>query len=172
MSRPYTIKPEDIRAQEFRGKMRGYDPVQVRSYLEEIAEQVQGLQREATDLRKRLVAAEQSASHATSSSVDSTDSAWRTPANPDIQAEAKAILDRAKAEARNYEDEARAQLSDLTRQVEELKALRTRLVSQIETLLNSQLEHLDRIKGGMDDDEPPAPEAPPVMASISDNTQV
>ena len=169
MSRPYTIKPDDIRSQEFRGKMRGYDPVQVRSYLEEIAEQVQGLQREVTDLRQRLTAAEQS--RASSPSLDSTDTGWQVPANPDVQAEATAILEKAKAEARNYEAEAKAQLGDLTRQVEELRALRARLIKQIETLLNSQLEHLDRIRSGMDGDDSPAPEAPPVMASLRDDTQ-
>jgi len=172
MSRPYTINPDDIRSQEFRGKMRGYDPVQVRSYLEEIADQVQGLHSEVRDLRKRLAAAEEAVARPGRAVSDAIDPARTALATSNAQSEAAAILQRAREEARNYEAEARRQLADLTRQVDELKVLRKRLITQIETLLNSQLEHLDRIKGDTDHDGDSAPEAPPVLAAALDDTQV
>ncbi len=60
MSRHYTIAPDQIRTQGFGRKVRGYDPRQVRSFLFEVAEQIDQLSRELNNAKQRLAAAEDS----------------------------------------------------------------------------------------------------------------
>lgn len=172
MSPAYTITPDDIRTQEFRTRMRGYDPDQVRSYLEELADQVQHMHTQMRDLRNRLSDAQQQLDGAIGG-TESTDTAipvqrfteqYRQAAEEDAQG----VVNKARAEADSIISRAQAQVEDLKREITDLNTLRTRIMSQIETLLNSQLEHLHRFRQDTQDRDEEAPEAPPILASLDD----
>ena len=179
MSRHYTIAPDQIRTQGFGRKVRGYDPRQVRSFLFEVAEQIDQLSRELNNAKQRLAAAEDSSISADTSGrqavadqADRTDPGVAVRSAATAEAEANDIVSRAHVAAETLNAEAEQRLSDLKHQIDELSTLRERMVSQIETLLNSQLEHLRHIQTEMfpaDD----AQEAGPVLADTpSPDTQV
>ncbi|MBD3298259.1 MAG: DivIVA domain-containing protein [candidate division Zixibacteria bacterium] len=174
MSRAYTIRPDDIRTQEFRSRMRGYDPAQVRSYLEELADQVQHMHVQMRDLRNRLSDAQQQLE--TSPGGETTDVSIPAPQVSEdyhqaARADAQDVLAKAQKEADALIANAQADVDELRKEIADLNALRERIVSQIETLLNSQLEHLDHLrKSQRDSDDQNAPEAPPTLANLDDTT--
>jgi cell division initiation protein len=177
MSPAYTINPDDIRLQEFRTRMRGYDPAQVRSYLEEIADQVQHLHAQLRDLRSRLSDAQQQAdtsvrNRSTSADVPGAVHQFTEEYSQAAETDAAGVVARARIEADAIVADARAQVERLTSEAAELTTLKQRIISQIETLLNSQLEHLRHLQRDLsDDDDRDAPEAPPVLARLDDTTQ-
>jgi DivIVA domain-containing protein len=50
----FHLTPHDVRAQEFQRVMRGYDPVQVESFKQRVAEEIDRLLRERVTLDERL----------------------------------------------------------------------------------------------------------------------
>ncbi len=50
----FHLTPHDVRAQEFQRTMRGFDPVQVESFKDRVAEELERLIRERTLLEERL----------------------------------------------------------------------------------------------------------------------
>lgn len=174
MSRAYTIRPDDIRTQEFRSRMRGYDPAQVRSFLEELADQVQHMHVQMRDLRNRLSDAQQqleSSSGGETTNVSISTQQASEEYHQAAQADAQEVLNKAQKEADSLVANAQAEVDDLRKEIADLSALRERIISQIETLLNSQLEHLDRLrKSQRDPDDQNAPEAPPTLANLDDTT--
>ncbi|GAB4315258.1 MAG: hypothetical protein Kow0074_02750 [Candidatus Zixiibacteriota bacterium] len=172
MSPSYTITPDDIRAQEFRTRMRGYDPDQVRSYLEELADQVQYMRAQMRDLRNRLNDAQQQLDSAVGGG-ESTDTAipvqrFTEQYRQEAEADAHGLVNKARTEADSIIAQAQAQVEDLKREIADLNTLRERIISQIDTLLRTQLEHLHRFRGDSQNPEKEAPEAPPILANLDD----
>ncbi len=174
MSRAYTIRPDDIRAQEFRTRMRGYDPAQVRSYLEELADQVQHMHVQMRDLRNRLSDAQQqleSSSGGETTNVSIPTQQVSEEYHQAARAGAEDVLAKAQKEADSLVAEAQAEVDELRKEVADLNAMRERIISQIQTLLHSQLEHLDHLRQSQQDsDDQNAPEAPPTLANLDDTT--
>lgn len=178
MNRRYTIAPGVIRTQEFGTRLRGLDPVQVRSFLEEIADQMESLLAEATTLRERLSRAQREAGElrqladttlpGTGSQPEAAEDTRRA-----AEAEATEIVARAHIAAESAIAESQERLFQLQREISELTTLKTRIIGQIETLLNSQLEHLQLLKDNHHPAAPTdAPEAPPVLAEAIDDERV
>jgi cell division initiation protein len=178
MSRRYTIAPGAIRSQEFGSKLRGYDPAQVHSFLEEIADQMDSLLNEVAALKERLARAQRETGELRKmddTTQPGTGDTRRVTEDTRRAAEIEAtdIISRAHVAAESAVAESQERLFQLQRDISELTTLKTRIVGQIETLLNSQLEHLHLLQDNHDPGPPiDAPEAPPVLADALDDDRV
>ncbi|MEW5874293.1 MAG: DivIVA domain-containing protein [Candidatus Zixiibacteriota bacterium] len=178
MTRRYTIAPGAIRTQDFGSKLRGYDPAQVRSFLEEIADQMDAVLNEATMLREKLARAQREAGELRKLDDATLPPGGAAPKAADdtrraAEAEATDIIARAHVAAESAVAESQERLFQLHREINELTTLKSRIIGQIETLLNSQLDHLELLKGNDTPVVPEdAPEAPPVLAEVLDDERV
>lgn len=171
MTTSHSITPEDIRGQDFRRKMLGYDPDQVDTFLDELADQLEHLQTDLAGLRERLVVSEQITSEyreieetIKTTLIDAQKSA--TERRKAAEAEASSLITKACLEAETVTNETHQSLADVRRQIEELARVKGRFITQIETLLNSQMDHLRAMTREFDTDRGrTAPEAPPTWAS-------
>jgi cell division initiation protein len=171
MSTSHAITPEDIRGRDFRRKMLGYDPDQVDTFLDELADQLEHVQTDLAALRERLAVAERITSEyreieetIKTTLIDAQKSA--TDRRRAAEAEASSLITKACLEAETVTNETHQSLADVRRQIEELTAVETHFISQIGTLLNSQMDHLRAMTKEFDpDSDPAAPEAPPVWAN-------
>jgi cell division initiation protein len=178
MNTSYSITPDDIRGQEFRRKMLGYNPDQVDTFLDELADQLEHVQADLAGVRERLAIAEQLNSEyrdieetikTTLIDAQKTASDRRKAA----EAEASSLITKACLEAETVTNETHQSLADVRRQIEELTAAKTRFVTQIGTLLNSQMDHLRAMTS--DFGTVPgrvAPEALPVWANEAEEREV
>jgi DivIVA domain-containing protein len=112
---PLLPSAEQIRRREFATIRRGYDPDQVRDYLQQVAEQVETLEHE---IRDRKMAAEADAGPVARSSVEAAptdEDAYEALAKrfsgliETADKEASRILEEAKAEAEHLLDQARSE---------------------------------------------------------------
>jgi len=171
MSTSNTITPEDIRGQEFRRKMFGYNPDHVDAFLDELADQLEHIQADLAGVRERLTVAEQITKEfreieetIKTTLIDAQKSA--TDRRKASEAEASSLITKACLEAETVTNETHQSLGDARRQIEELTAVKRRFMAQIETLLNSQMDHLRAMTREFDPDSGrTAPEAPPVWAN-------
>jgi cell division initiation protein len=171
MNTSHAITPEDIRGQEFRRKMLGYNPDQVDAFLDELADQLELVQTDLAGVRERLTVAEQITNEyreieetIKTTLIDAQKSA--SDRRKAAEAEASSVITKACLEAETVTNETHQSLSDVRRQIEELTVVKTRFISQIDTLLNSQMDHLRAMTREFDPDSGrTAPEAPPVWAN-------
>ncbi len=110
------FNPLDIRYQEFKRKMRGYDPAEVRAYLEELADYVGRLEEELKTCRE---------------------------AKEKLEREAELIRAEAEADKEKILREAADHLRAMRRELDELKRQREMFKEQFRGLLNSYLKNLD-----------------------------
>ena len=171
MNTSHPITPENIRGQEFRRKMLGYNPDQVDAFLDELADQLEHVQTDLAGVRERLAVAEQITNEyreieetIKTTLIDAQKSA--SDRRKAAEAEASSVITKACLEAETVTNETHQSLSDVRRQIEELTVVKTRFISQIDTLLNSQMDHLRAMTREFDPDSGrTAPEAPPVWAN-------
>jgi len=171
MNKSHPITPEDIHGQEFRRKVLGYNPDQVDAFLDELADQLEHVQTDLASVRERLAVAEQITNEyreieetIKTTLIDAQKSA--SDRRKAAEAEASSVITKACLEAETVTNETHQSLSDVRRQIEELTVVKARFISQIDTLLNSQMDHLRAMTREFDPDSGrTAPEAPPVWAS-------
>ena len=171
MNTSHPITPENIRGQEFRRKMLGYNPDQVDAFLDELADQLEHVQTDLAGVRERLAVAEQITNEyreieetIKTTLIDAQKSA--SDRRKAAEAEASSVITKACLEAETVTNETHQSLSDVRRQIEELTVVKARFISQIDTLLNSQMDHLRAMTREFDPDSGrTAPEAPPVWAN-------
>jgi cell division initiation protein len=125
------ITPEDIRGQEFRRKMLGYDPDQVDTFLDQLADQLEHIQSDLAGVRERLAVAEQTTSEyreieetIKTTLIDAQKTA--SDRRKSAEAEASSMITKACLEAETITNETHQSLADVRRQIEELTAVKTR----------------------------------------------
>lgn len=177
MNRTYTITPEDVRGRDFRRRALGYNPDQVDAFLDEIADQLESMQTDMTALRERLTVAEQITTEyrEMEETIKSTLIEAQKAASDRrkaADAEANSTITKACLEAETVTNETHQRLSDVRRQIDELTAVKVRFVSQIETLLNSQMDHLRALTEEFvpERSHPVAPDNPPLRSPEADGT--
>ncbi len=171
MNTSYEITPEDIRGQEFRRKMLGYDPDTVDNFLDQLADQLERMQSDIAGLSERLAVAEQITAEyreieetIKTTLIDAQKNA--SDRRKAAEAEASSVITKACLEAETVTNETHQKLADVRRQIEELTAVKTRFITQIETLLSSQMDHLHAVTSEFGPAPGrTAPEAPPVWAA-------
>jgi cell division initiation protein len=156
------ITPMDIKNQDFKRVMRGFDPVEVNTFLEMLSNEVEKLVREQKENRERVMELEtqlkdykllekslqQALLQAQESASQSRDQSNK---------EAEIIIKQAETRAGEIVHDARTSLSRLRNEIEQLKTIRETMVSHMKILLNSQLELLQSLESEKDS-EPEEPQ--------------
>lgn len=137
----------DIKNQEFKKVMRGYDPVEVNTFLEMLSNEMAKLVRDQKMDRERVRELEvqlrdykQLEKSLQQALLQAQESAARAREQSNQQAEI--IIKQAETRAHEIIHDARTTLSRLRNEIEQLKAIRETMVSRLKILLNSQLELL------------------------------
>ncbi len=146
------FNPLDIRYQEFRRKVRGYDVEEVRAYLGEVADYVTSLEEELAACKKRVGELEEELSQAREGEAElkrAVVAAERIAREVRAQAEREAELIRAEAEAAKERAlrEAMEHLKRVQRDLERLRNERELFKEQFRGMLEGYLASLDR-EGG------------------------
>lgn len=154
-----------IEEKEFKTKVRGYDPVEVDEFLDEICDEMILMQEEISNLQARLAQASRNLAYAQPAPApapapasvpvvaDVSESAQKLMANAQrlydetiaqAKEEAAAIIAKAKEQASDLEDEAlTGERAALQKQVDELRASARAYKNQLLELMDKQRELLD-----------------------------
>ena len=148
-----------IEEKEFKTKVRGYDPVEVDSFLDEICDEMVILQDEIASLQARLAQASRAQAYAAPAmqrpSAESSDSAQKMLARAqkmyddtiaDAQREAAQIIANAKAQVPDAETlELTSQRDELKQQVSDLRAQIVSYRNKLMQLMQDQRDMLDKL---------------------------
>ncbi len=149
------LSPLDIKKQEFKKVMRGYDCVEVDTFMEMMANEFEETLRQQKDLRDRVVELEtqlkdyrqiektlqQTLLQAQEATAKSYEAARR---------EADLIAREAEMSAAKMLEQARTDLSRLVAEVDQLRAKRESLIGRMRVLLSSELDLLKALEMGGD----------------------
>lgn len=136
--------PHDIRTREFGKNFRGYDPVEVRNFLHDVAAVIDELQHEGADQDRRILELEtrlkdyssvEKALHDTFMQAQETSG----KAIENARREAQLIIHEAEVKASQIVDKSRNDLTSIKEQLTILKAKKDSIVSRLKMLLNSEL---------------------------------
>lgn len=143
------LTPLDIRKQEFSHKFRGYDPEEVRAFLqmvatqwEEIRDEHQGLNSKLGELRAKLDHYEKVEEALEEALRITRESSEKTMQN--AEEKAQALIKKAEFEARETEEQARQTVNEIRRQASSLNDYRLELMARLRALLTSETELLAR----------------------------
>lgn len=143
------LTPLDIRKQEFSRKFRGYDPEEVRGFLqmvatqwEEIRDEYQGVNSKLGELRAKLDHYEKVEEALEEALRITRESAEKTIRN--AEEKARALIEKAEFEARETEEHARQTVNEIRRQASRLNDYRLELMARLRALLTSETELLAR----------------------------
>ncbi len=142
------LTPLDIRKQEFRRSMRGFDVDEVETFLDMVAEQFETLLRERNTLNEEVLrlrtqlrdyqqvekTLQETLMNAQQNITDSRESSRR---------EAELIVREAELRAEEIIEEARSQLQQLKSELLLLRAEKASFVNRLKQLLQSQVELLE-----------------------------
>ena len=143
------LTPLDIRKQEFSHKFRGYDPEEVRSFLqmvatqwEEVRDERQGLDSKLGELRAKLEHYEKVEEALEEALRITRESSEKTLQNADEKAQT--TIEKAEIEAREIEERAQQAVNEIRRQASRLNDYRLELMARLRALLTSETELLAR----------------------------
>jgi cell division initiation protein len=145
------LTPMDIKRQEFRKVMRGFDPVEVEAFLGMVADELEDLTRSNRDLKDRVIELEtqlqdykaiertlqQTLATAQETSVKSVENAKK---------EAQMMIAEAEMKGGQIVDKARTDLILMKEELAILKSKKTAIVSRLRTLLNSELQLIQALE--------------------------
>jgi len=142
------LTPLDIRRQNFRRTMRGYDVEEVEAFLEmvasaweELVESLESAERELTVLRARVADFDRMESAVRDVLVQQQQSA--ALARKEADREAELIIMDAEVKASNLISEAKERIQILTEVIRELQDRRLSILSQMRAFMDSQNRMLD-----------------------------
>ncbi|MCK5340509.1 MAG: DivIVA domain-containing protein [Desulfobulbaceae bacterium] len=143
-----TLTPQDIQSQQFHVRFRGFDTDEVDVFLEKIAEDFLEIIQENKLLKKKIESLtsdlhtfndqDQSFKDAMISAQKVADEMKEKSAK-----EAEDLLTEARDQARQLRDEAHSEIAGLEKQVDDLKALREAVKSDVRNLLETYMTKLE-----------------------------
>ena len=159
------LTPLDIKRQEFKKVLRGFDPVEVETFLSMVSTEFEEAAKANKDLREKLIELEtqlrdykaiektlqQTLAHAQETSQKSIENSRQ---------EAQLMLREAEMKASQILDRARLDLTRMKEDVSILKAKKDTLANRLKTLLNSELQLVKALEVDEEinpkiEDEPP-----------------
>jgi cell division initiation protein len=157
------ISPLEIEQQTFNKALRGFDPVEVATYLESLAREFEALIAENAELREQVKVLTSKLSgyediEKTLQETLLTSQKTAEEAKRNIQKEADLVIKQAQLERQQILEEARTQLSELNRKIAELQMAKEKYLSEFKAFLGAQWHLLENIDAGP---------APPRMDSPS-----
>ena len=150
--RAFHLTPLDVRRQEFRKTLPGYEPVGVDDFRVRVADELERILRENSVLQERVAALgeqlrqfreRERAMNEALVAAQQLREETRTTA----QREAQVIVREAEAEARRVLDQARAAKADVERQTGEVQRQFQQYVGGFRALLERQLAELRALDG-------------------------
>ncbi len=148
------LTPLDIKKQEFKKVMRGYDPVEVNAFMEMIAGEFTEMLRDNKDLKEQATQNDvqirdyrQMEKTLQQTLVQAQEASGRTIEN--ARKEAQLIIQEAELKANQILDQTRSDLLRIKEEISTLKSKRESIASRLKVLLNSELELIKALE--MDD---------------------
>jgi len=140
----------DVRQKEFERRFRGLDEAQVRAFLEEVAAELEALNRENIELREELARREERIAELAGRQKlveDTLLTAQRLSDQLAEQArrEAENIVAEAELQGERIVQQANERLAEVIGQINEMKRQRTLFASQLRQAAEAQLALLDSI---------------------------
>lgn len=159
-----TLTPQDIQSQQFHVRFRGFDVDEVDVFLEKVAEDFLTLIQENKQLKERaesLVSELESFKHQEKTFQQAMITAQKIADEMKLKSEQAAdkLIAQAQLEVKQLENEANREVTALEKRVDELKSMKGRIRSELETILQAYLARLDDFSAP----GAKAAEAPPVQ---------
>ena len=151
-----SLAPIDIKKQEFKKALRGYDPVEVKAYLDFVAEEYEQLLRRNQQLEKQVNSYQTELKHYKDVEKTLKQTLYEVKQTSQLsketsQKEAELIKREAEIKATKIMEEAKAEVERLRKEVENLKQQKDSFVTRLKYLLSSQLELIEMLQ--VDDDQ-------------------
>ncbi len=139
------ITPLEIKRQQFKKVMRGYDPVEVDTFLEMLSVEMEDLVHDNKDLSDRLLALETQLSDYKNmeKTLQQTLMQAQETSGKSIEnskKEAELILKEAELKASQIVEKARLDFARVKEEIATLKARKESILSRLKVLLNSELD--------------------------------
>ncbi|MCB9497526.1 MAG: DivIVA domain-containing protein [Fibrobacteria bacterium] len=147
-----SISPLDIRKQEFRRKMRGYDPEEVRSYLDRVASELESAKAATAALDEKLKESEDRLGHYRLIERNLQDAAVTVQRALDERAraaekEAELVVRDAHVRAQAEVGVLNERVARLQGDIANLEAQRTHYIVRLRAVVRSQADLLDALEG-------------------------
>ena len=145
------ITPLDIRKQEFKKALKGYDKHEVDIFLEMVAKEMEDIIRENNALIEQVRELDtkiEDYRRMEKTLQDTLTSAQKTTDDlrKNAEKEAKMMIKNAEMEAEKIIEEAKKQVQELLTQISALKNQKSAFISQLRGFLTSQLRLLDEVE--------------------------
>jgi cell division initiation protein len=145
------ITPLEIRKQEFRKSLRGYDIHEVRSFLEMVSAEIEGLLRDNASLNERVKDMDAKIEDYRRMEQILQDTLTTTQKAADdlksgARKEAETIMANARVEAQRFLKEAQTELARTKEETKMIEHQKLMLVSEFRGLLESYLRLLERLE--------------------------
>jgi len=144
------IAPVEIRKYEFKKVLRGYDPDEVRYFLEMIADELEALNREKSELetkvkshQEKLQEYRQIEKSMQDALIVAKETSDRSMAN--TKKESKLIIADAEAKADRIVEGARKESSKIRQDIEKLRMQKDSFIVKIKNILRSEFELIDAL---------------------------
>jgi cell division initiation protein len=146
-----SITPLEIRKQEFKKKVRGYDPHEVHEFLEMLATEMEELLRENTGLAERVKDMDSKIEDYRRMEKILQDTLTTTQQASDelksgAKKEAETIIANARVEAQRFLKDAQTELNKIREETKMAEHQKLLLVSEFRGLLESYLRLLERLE--------------------------
>jgi len=166
------ITPLDIRNHAFRRRLSGYDREEVDAFLGMLADDVEGLIREADAMRQQAVRLETkveelSAHEAVLQETLTTAHKLSQDLKETAVREAEALIGEAEIRGEKILDAAHRRAAKLAADIREMKNLRCRLAASVRSTIGTHLSLLE----GLAEDPPDDPQLETTIASFARNPQ-
>jgi len=145
------ITPLEIRKQEFRKALRGYDPHEVKSFLEMVSTELENLLRENASLSERVKDLDGKIEDYRRMEKILQDTLTTTQRAADelkngAKKEAETIIANARVEVQKYLKESQSDLARIKEETKMVEHQRLLMVSEFRGLLESYLKLLERLE--------------------------
>lgn len=142
------LTPIEIRKQEFKKSMRGYDSVEVDTFLELVAAEYENLIHENENLKKQLISIESELRHFKDVEKTLKQTLYNVQETSQLsketsQKEATLIRREAELAALHLTEEARMEVRRMKEEVAALKQQKDSFIARLRHLLSSQMELLE-----------------------------
>lgn len=139
------LSPLDIKRQEFKKVLRGYDPIEVDAFLDTLSNEFADLQKQAKEMREQAIESEvqlrefkQKERDLQQVLMQAQENSARTIDN--ARKEGELIIQESELKASQFLDHARMEVLRAKEEVTNLRAKKEALVSRLKVLLNSEIE--------------------------------
>lgn len=142
------LSPLEIRKQEFSKSMRGYDTVEVDTFMEKLAEDYEGLIQENSVLSKKVIATEVELKHFKEVEKTLKDTLYNVQETSQLskqnsEKEASLVKKEAELSATQMTDKARQEVHKMQEEVNTLRQQKESFIARLRHLLASQIELLE-----------------------------